>query len=583
MTEKVIPLEEAKRRRRRERDASEENCPVTPLGHLAGRFLFLDAAGQRRELAARQLGVRAEVVALFLGDTEWLEKKFPRISLRKEEGETVETVVGFSIAAASEWLMTQCRKQGIWGALTTMRGPGIWTDDEGAPAVHCGDAVWLRGAWHEAGARIDGIIWTTAAPTQRPGSTCGAETVHALQEDLRQLWNFRQPGGEIILLGLVGAALYGAAPDWRPNGFLMGAPRSGKSMLLTLLRALAPLHHYTNDTTKAGLEQALNDRAMPCFIDEAADRVDQRGAQVLMDLVLASTGGEGARVQRGTASGEGRTANVVGAVIMASVAPPALQPQHLSRFTLVELARADAGADHRGPMLAAIHRAKAAGPGVWARALAGWPRYRGALDMFRAALSRAGCDPREMDQLGAVLAGHWVLTEDGVPSSLMADGMVGAISAYIGTAEAVAADDGPRRVLHHLLSSLVPRNRSTELAQIGMLIEEAFKPDSGIDGDTRVAAEVLARYGVRVVRATDISDGFGRTVPRLADGDGVWLGRSVKPLHAIFGDSPFAGDRWLYEVMRAETARASRTNVRIGGYAGRAIWLSRADLVPPDD
>ncbi len=188
-----------------------------------------------------------------------------------------------------------------------------------------------------------------------------------------------------------------------------------------------------------------------------------------------------------------------------------------------------------------------------------------------------------MDQLGAVLAGHWMLTEDGVPSSLVADGMVSAISAYIGTAEAVAADDGPRRVLHHLLSSLVPRNRSTELAQIGMLMQEAFAPDMGIDGDSRVAAEILARYGIRVVRETDTSDGHGRSVPRMADGDGIWLGRSVKPLHALFEDSPFAGDRWLYEVMRAETARASRTNVRIGGYAGRAIWLSRADLEPPDE
>lgn len=77
-------------------------------------------------------------------------------------------------------------------------------------------------------------------------------------------------------------------------------------------RALWPLHKHTTDTTKAGIEQTIGGHAMPSTIDEASDQRDQRGAQVLMDLLLSASAGDGARVLRGTSAGRARSVEVLG-------------------------------------------------------------------------------------------------------------------------------------------------------------------------------------------------------------------------------------------------------------------------------
>ena len=197
------------------------------------------------------------------------------------------------------------------------------------------------------------------------------------------------------MLGVLGAALFGAAARWRPNLFLGGAPGAGKSKLLATLRACCPLSNYSTDTTKAGLEQAVTGRAMPSFIDEASDQADQRGAQTLLGITLAASGDEGGKVARGTGDGKGRTLDVVGSIIMASVTPPEMQPQHLARIALVELVAPDGGADHLADMDALIAWARGHGPAIWGRALAGYKRYQLSLARFRDALSRAQCAPRQ--------------------------------------------------------------------------------------------------------------------------------------------------------------------------------------------
>ena len=179
---------------------------------------------------------------------------------------------------------------------------------------------------------------------------------------------------------------------------------------------MCPLHFYTTDTTKAGLESNLAGRAMPSFVDEASDQADQRGAQTLLSLITAATGGEGAKIVRGTADGKGRSTLVVGAVIMASVAPPDMQPQHLARVALVELLAPERGEDHRAEMEELIEQCRAQSPAIWGRMLAGHKRYVVALTAFREALARIGCPPRQMDQHGGILAGHWTLCHDDVPN-----------------------------------------------------------------------------------------------------------------------------------------------------------------------
>ncbi len=576
----------------------ENTCPLVALGHADGEFHFLDKVGQKRALKSRALTSRGDLVSLFLGDTAWLFEWFPNKVTRKtkvgEETVEEELTVGFTTAKAGEYLMALCGRAGLFGAHVVLRAPGVWVGADGAPVVHCGDAVLLGGEWRAAGFRDGNQVWISAAPRVRPGGgvsprsrefAAGPEAAQGIQADIAELWQFVTPGSEIVALGLMGVGYFGTAARWRPNGYLIGGTGSGKSMLLNLLRACVPASEWGTDTSKAGIEGAINGKPTPVYLDEAGDRRGE-GAQILLDVVLSATGGDGTRGLRGAADGGSRSFTVACSVIMAAVAPPAMGPQHRDRFTVIDLVKPGNGADNRAAMEAATVRAAGLAPALWGRALAGWPRFDKARLAFRGALARYGCAPREMDQLGAILAAWWVLVADGVPEPAAADGTVLAIAGYVRGADQVAEDDGPRAVVRFLSSSLVQRDRSTDVEQIGVLVEAAFANT----GEAREAPQrLLERNGIRVVKVSDALGPNGKPIPRGDMGDGVWFSRSAQTLRRIFAGSDFEGERWAYELARLPGAFDRRKSVRIAGASGPAIWVPRAawqpsdeDLPPPD-
>lgn len=567
-----------------------EICPVTALGHLDGKFYFLDIHGQVRALTARQLMQNGDLLSLFTGDPAWLEGRFPRMLLTQKlvDGKPAQEWVqgGINVAQAGASLMKACGDAGLYGEHVRLRHPGVWPGPDGAPVVHVGDAVIIDGLLHPAGIRTGNFVWAAAARIKRPAAACGPEAGQWFQSTVAELWRFREPGAELLVLGLLGIGYLGAAASWRSNGFLLGPVGSGKSLLLDMIRAAAPLHSYTNDATKAGIEQAAAGRAMAIYIDEASDRVDQTGAQNLMDMVLAATGGDGVKGKRGTADGAGRIVEMVGAVLMAATSPPAMKPQHLARFTLIELLKPGSGEDHRLAMQAATARAAELGPALWGRMLLGHGNWVAALAEMRAALGRVGCAAREMDQLGALLASWWVLTHDGVPDARQAlDGVHGAV-AFVRPSGEVAADDTPRLCVQHLMSSRIQRTHTTDMVPVGELLEKVFRP-VGFEPDQADAAHHLARHGIRAVAANDPGTNRGgsgtwRPSPRLGDGDGVWLSATSVPLNGLFRGSAFESPRWLFALLGLDSAKKSSKNVRIGGHSARAVWISYDDLAGDD-
>jgi hypothetical protein len=598
----VIPLSEARRRRKREGAAHAEaespnqteessddvaDCPVKPLGHANGIFHFLDARGQHRALTGRELFSRAGLRSLFLGEEIWLRQAYPKkvaVEMTDERGDggTAFRTVDYLVNAAAADLMDACAAAGIWGDHVTIRKPGVWPVPEDLPAVHCGDAVLIGTAWHDPGTRTGNQIWAAAAPTPRPGIPCSSAIGQELQNGLRDLWCWSEVGGPIAVVGLIGNAYYGAATEWRPAGFVTGATGAGKSALLRVMRAALPLHHYDNDTSKAGIEQAVHGRAMAIIIDEAADRANRTASRDLIDLVLSAAGDEGTKGSRGTTDGKGRRIEVAGLIIMFSINPPELEPQHLGRFTLIDLKKPTDGADHRIAHrdLAAFARKHAVD--LWARALAGWDRYNVALEAFRRGLGNTGCAPREMDQAGALLAGWWVLTREGHPDERGVREGIAALdpdrtSGFIRRAEDVEAEDRPRCMLQHLLASMVYLHRSTDREPIGKLIEVAFG-ERGEPWQQGSATELLASYGIRVVRAGEETDHRGLPVPRMADGAGLWFSNTSPELRKLFADTPFEGNRWRHEMLRLPTARKSGQSVRFGGVSTWAIWIGRYEI-----
>ena len=571
-------------------DDDEARCPVIALGHLDGIFHFLDSVGQRRFLTSAQLGRRTDLIALFGGQVDWLRKHFPfRKTVKetdKDGSETTKTVVAdFALKAVGEALMRDCFGAGLFGDHIRVRSPGIWVSASGAPVIHAGDGVQIDGKWYPPGHRTDNSIWAAAPALPRPATPCDNKVARKLQAEIQDLWRFKHPGGAVVILGLIGSGYFGAAAPWRPNGFILGGAGCGKSKLLDLMRALLPIHYYTNDTTKAGLEQNLAGRAMPCLVDEAGVAVDAKAAQGLLNLVLAATGGEGTRGSRGGQDGRGRTIELIGCIMMAATHPPEMQPQHLARFTLIDLLQPEDGQDYSVEHLDVARRAREVASALWGRALGAHERYMLSRSKFREALSRAGCAPREMDQLGAIIAGWWILTEEGVPDDRRALEGVRALDGFVRIASEVAEEDASRRVVQHLLSTMVQLNRSTNRDQIGSLLEIAWNGDEkeevDIDRQPSSAIGVLVNYGLRPIAARDEVDRrTKKPVPRGGPGDGVWIANRVTGLAELFRNTPYEGYRWLYELKRLESHRESVGNIRIGGYSGRCIWISRNDLYP---
>ncbi len=569
-------------------DEGEDRCPVTALGHLAGVFHLLDVRGQKRELTARQLGSRHDLLSLFGGDDAWLRRAHPKqIAEKKKDaaGNEITTwvTIDFSINKAAAALQALCFAAGLFGEHVVLRRPGVWLGPDDLPAVHCGDQVLIGADWHAAGIRTGAQHWTAAPPTARPAQSCPLAVAVDLQQRLTNYWDWAAPGAPVAVLGLLCNAYYGAAVQWRPAGFVIGGTGSGKTALQRVIRAALPLHHYDNDTTKAGLEQAIDGRAMASIIDEAADRADRESARRLVDLVLSASGDEGTKGSRGTVDGRGRRIEVSGSILMFSINPPDLEPQHLGRFTIVELRQPSGGVDYRIQHRQAADFARAHGPQLWGRALAGWERYHGALARFRDHLGTTGCAPREMDQAGALIAGWWVLTHEGLPDDRGVREGVAALDNLIRRASEVKAEDRPRRALEHLLFTLVKMHRSTDQETVAKLLHRSWRTHEPFEEDRNAAVELLERYGMRAVRGDQVEDRQRRPVPRKGPGDGVWFAASNPELAKLFAGTPFDGGRWRYELGRLETARKSDGNVRIGSHAGRAIWVSRADLDPPED
>jgi len=571
-----------------ETERDDAPCPVQPLGHLDGKFYFLDAVGQVRALAARALGSREELMSLFFDEGSWLRGRFPLKKMIETNGpdgqpEKVEKIVDFRKNAASAWLMSICREQGLFGDHLMIRRPGVWPEKGGMPVVHCGDAVLIGDRYSDAGTRTGNQIWAAAPPTPRPGAPAESGIGRELQARIKEFWNFRKVGGEIAVMGLIGCAYYGAAIPWRPAGFLSGPAGCGKSSLLSAMRALFPLAFFTNDTSKAGLEQSLDGRAMPSFIDEAGDREDQRGARALLDLVLAASGGEGTKGSRGGQDGKARKIEVAGAIIMASICPPDMQAQHKDRFTIVELGRAEKGADYRAEHTDLVKWGREHGAALWGRAIANWESYHRSLASFREALQAKGCAPREMDQLGALMAGWWIMTHDGVPDDRGAEEGVGALIAFMRDEDDTVSQDASMQMVNHLMSQIVQVQRSTERKTIAALVRRYLDKDSDPSAEgvlnRNVAAEVLGQYGIRVIREAELKDKRGREIPRMADGIGVWFSPSCDPLSRLFDGTSYAGQRWQHELRRLESARQRSAPMRIGEMTARGcVWVSGEEL-----
>lgn len=561
-------------------------CPVEPVGYAGTQFYFIDRAGQLASRSARALGNVAELGGLFMGEVEWLEKHYPQTRVKMVtiggESQTITEERSFNAKGASQALMRACLRMGAYGPHIVSRKAGVWLGADGTPVVHVGTRLLHNGTWYAAGRRMGDTIWVSGPKCAEPGPPCDADVGRQLVDKLRSIWNWGADGAPIVMAGLIGCAFYGGAPAWRPSGFVIGGAQTGKTMLMESVAAVLPMHRFLNDTTAAGVTGMMDGHAMTSVIDEASDR-DPEGARKLMDVVLASTGGDGVRGARGTQDGGVRTVTLQASFIYGSTALPPLSPTHLGRITVIELTPAASGAYGRDAMTAFREWCKSVGPALWGRALVRWQAWKDAMAIFQAALLKAGCAPREIDQVSAILAGFWTLTQDESPTASQAASLIGRIRDFVRDVIEITEDNNSARAARWLLSRRIQYDSTTRMKTVGELLEQAweYSGEAGDEraGDARQACDALGRYGIRPVRRWEEKERSGRPIPRIGKGDAIWI--LPVGVAALFKDSDFGvGDRWQTEILRLDGAKRAKFTVRVAaGANGKAIWVPKPSLL----
>lgn len=539
------------------------SCPVQPLGHADGLYWFFDVAGQLRALTAQQLGQSPQLVALFGGDTRWLDASFPQLD---REGNPTGW---FSVRAAGRFLVAECTRVGLFRAEEPRRGIGVWLSD-GVPVLHLGDRVlWLtepRGE-RRAGFRGVGALWPAQPRVVPPAEPAAAKDAERL-EALFARWRWaRGDAGASVFFGLWAAHLLGAAIRWRPHGLVVGPAGSGKTTLFEFYGAASPLAVYLNDFTEAGLRQSLTGRAAPLLLDEAeGDAEGVHRLQRVVELLRRASGGQGAQSVRGSAGGQSQRFEIYSPALLGAILPPELLPQDASRITRLDLLpRAPDGQPLPGPSDIAWVREVA--PALWGRALAGLPRFAANLEALRRDLLGRGCAPRLADQVGTILAARAMMVRDAPLSDLEAADEVDAFAWLAPSESAQAADGGPQAALTHLLQSPADLTWSGERPTIGRLVALGRGPE----GDT--ARRALAEHGLLVA-----------PWPRKSGGPPCLYVADRHPrLARVFEGTQWAGHRWKEDLRRLEGAVVPEDPVWIGKAKPRCTVIPAPHLPQETD
>lgn len=477
-------------------DNREAECPIEILGTNSGYYYFISLLGEIRRFTETQLN-EAALQGLFGGDLTWLQKYFP---IKPNSGRA-KTGCEFNLPAARKYLIRRCFQKPLFDTSQPQRATGVWRHKASSqPIVHCGNEILINGKWVNAGFKEEGCIYVAAPaiakPADKPGTTQDSKEILAGF----RCWHFEYEHGAEIALGIYGQALIAGALDWKAHALFHGPFASGKSTLMNFFEAaLGPACFIPKtDFTEPGLRQDMNNQARACLLDEAEnDPGSAENMKRVVKMVRQMSGGRGANIQRGTPGGQALNYRLNSCVMMFCINMPSMEPQDLTRITLLRLLpltdeQKSGGAEK---VQRAIDRAGELSLKIWRRVIDRLGHYRQAFYAFHAYMTgHLKLSARAADQLGAILAGADILLYDFPPED--SDSIAERIEIIRPLIDEWTANENSESegqlCLNHLYSSAVSLSRDDHKT-IGKLILEGLNPDKG-----EWARETLLQMGLRI-------------------------------------------------------------------------------------
>ncbi len=529
-------------------------CPVVSLGHANGTFFYLAPSGQVRAIADAKLNASG-IRGLFENRHDWLHQWFPSYDRDGKQ-------VGWRAAEAQEWLIANASDSGLFDPERDLRGEGVWRDDDDDQLiVHCGDAVLIDGEYRRPG-KYGRYVYPTRRVQPRPAAVPLNFREGRDLLDLLGTWKWARPDIDPqLMLGWIGCATLNAALQWRPHIWLGGDRATGKSALQDLLKALlgSALEAYSN-TSAAGIRAALQRASRPVALDEMEAKEANDKADDIVELARIASTRNGGKGVRSNPDGTARFFEIETVFMFSSILIPPLAPQDMQRITVLDLHPLNATPAQAATVRKRIRDAAALGGKLRRRVLNGWSRWADTLDLYQAALARAGHPTRSTDQHGALLAMYDILTADDLPDTDSIDELASHIDAR---ALKERADDMPdhERCLVHLLSADMDVWRSGERKVVGEEIAAALiDTDMGsAEAERRlrlIGLGTIRLDGTKYLAVSNVHQGVGKLFTGTH-----WSAKANRT------------GAWRQALMRIEGVRAAPNPIKFAGLPSRATLI----------
>lgn len=505
----------------------EHECPVQVLGKDGDGLWVIDVDGELRFVASTPFG-QSTIQSLFGNRQRWLYWAFPRLKKegKDEDGNQLFSVETWKPEKLREAFWWAASEKGTWRPEDRIRGRGAWRDADGRLVVHCGDRLFVGGAYRPVG-EIDRTFYVSADAIAGPWHDPVDDDNNPAPALLAAFgaFNWRRPKVDPFLaLGLLCSMLLNAALAWRSHGFVDGPSGSGKSTFLALFReVLGPLSIYSTDASPASIRAAMGYEARPVILDEVEAHLGDR-ARDLISLARNSSFDEG-KAMRSSAEQKVREFALRSSWMMGAINRPVMAQEDFNRFILLTLRPLDPKIHKEKPHIG--ETADTIGPRLLRRIADRWDEVPRFIAAYKEMLVEAGHESRGGDTWGVPMAlAHLVLGDAAMDEAGFPFEDLRGWAPLVGR-EAVAREGDEignwRGAIRHLFGARIDVWKSGATTTVGRLIDGMRETGP----DTTIISEVkrqLADVGLGL-RAKGAPAKGEAERPGWKEGcEGWWLG-----------------------------------------------------------
>ena len=434
------------------------------------------------------------------------------------------------ITEAADEMMECARQKGIYDDAGRVRGVGAWLD-AGRLLIHTGPIVYVDGKPTEPhNVKSMRYVYVKGPKIfdigDRPLNRDERDAFIRISEML----NWENPVNAIILRGFIVSATVGSALSWRPNIWIWGDHGSGKSYV-ALNIVSAALGDMALDvslgTTESGLRQTLGYSGRPIVYDESEGKTNSQKQTIMNVVALARLASDGKSVIKfGQNSFKAQFS-----ACFASTIPVISEKADESRIMRIKLNVNKAVNAKRHFQILKDEVSRLIDKNFSRRLMSlvanNFHTFRHNIEIFNTAAQKCSNNPRAADQIGAIMAGAYLLESDGVVNEDYAEQWVSQFdwTGYTTIGEQTDCE----AIVSYLLQSVVrvqhPVKGGMDLSIGELLMAAAGKGDISHQDAQRNLLHYGIKYHNKEIIIANRNQHLARLFkdkPEWATGDGGW-------------------------------------------------------------